>query len=174
MQDIEIHLSVLRELFKILVHFRDDVTEKLAELERVISQLPELGVPVQIAEHYEVNYGAQNIQYLRNLIAKITDKDLPEINAKTVQLEIEKNMIYQGYSNTPVCRIEGNMIYEGYSGTPVYRIEGNMIYKGYSGEPVYRIESNMIYRGYSNTPVYRIEGNIIYEGYSNTPVSRID
>ena len=155
-------IEVLRELQKFLVQFRDDIEAKSAEFNSKVMQLREIGVPIQIAEYYEANYGVQNIQHLQNLIVNITENDLPYINTQIAQFEQtfigqDKNMVYQGYSGTPFYRIEGNMIYQGYSGIPVYRIEGNMIYQGYSGIPVYRIEGNMIYKGYSGIPVNRIE-----------------
>ena len=172
MYDIKIQLSILKELQKFLVQFREDINVNSVEFTKRVTQLRETGVPVQIEDHYKANYCEQTIHYLQILIANITDNDLPYINTEIARFET--NMVYQGYSNTPIYRIEGNMIYQGYSNTPIYRIDGNMIYEGYSNEPVYRIEGNMIYEKYSGIPLYRIEGNMIYQGYSGKPVDRIE
>jgi len=176
-QEVEVHLSILKELQKFLFQFVEDIKGKSEEFNRRVMQLLETGLSIQIEENYETNYGIQTLHYLHNLIANITDNDLLYINAEIVRFEQilnNNNMVYQGYSNTPIYRIEGNMIYQGYSNTPVYRIDGNMIYKGYSNEPVYRIEGNMIYEKYSGIPIYRIERNMIYQGYSGKPVDRIE
>jgi len=119
-------------------------------------------------------YMPSTCEQIMNVVAQINERDIPFIEKHIAILEQPRNMIYKGYSGTPVYRIDGNMIYEGYNNTPVYRIEGNKIYEGYSGKIVYRIDGNMIYEGYNNTPVYRIEGKMIYEGYSGTPVNRIE
>ena len=145
MQGIEIQLSVLRELQKFLLQLIDDIREKSVGYNRRVMQLREVGVAVQIADYYEANYGVQTFQHLQNLIANITDNDLPYIKAKITQLEQgfiegDNKMVYQGHSNVPVYRIDGNMIYQGHSNMPVYRMEGNMIYIGHSNTPVYRIE----------------------------------
>ena len=127
MQDIEIQLSVLKELQKFLVQFCEDIRVKSVEFNHKVKQLREAVVAIQIAEYYEVNYGDQNIQHLQTLITNITDNDLPYINTKISQFEQMltggNNMVYQRYSGTPVYRIENNMIYEKYSGTPIHRMD---------------------------------------------------
>ena len=179
MQDIKIRLSALKELQRFLMQFCEDIREKSVEFNRRVMQLRDAVVAVQIADYYEVNFSAPNIQHLQTLVANITDNDLPYINAKITELEQllllrGKTMVYQGYSGTPLYRIEGNMVYKKYTGIPLYRIEGNMVYKEYTGIPLYRIEGNMIYEGYSGVPLFRIEGNIIYEGYSGKPLYRLE
>ena len=179
MREIEIQLSGLKNLQGFLLQFREALIEKSTEFKRKMWLLCEDGVPVQVVDNYATTYGNQNLQHLQNLIASITENDLPYINAKIAELEQlmilrGKTMVYKGYSGTPLYRIEGNMVYKEFTGIPLYRIEGNMVYKEYTGIPLYRIEGNMIYKEYTGIPLFRIEGNMIYEGYSGKILYRLE
>jgi hypothetical protein len=124
-QNIEIHLSVLKELQKFLVQFSEEIRIKSDEYNRRINQLQEIEVAVQIADYYEANYAMQNIQLLQNLIANITDVCLPQINANIAKLE--QTLIWRDTAGNIVAKQIGDRIWDN-SGNWVYEIRGNRIY----------------------------------------------
>ena len=87
MQDLELQLSALKELSGFLLKFKDDLGEIADMYNSKVRNLRDAGLPMQIADNYEANYCTSNLMHLRNLIASITDKDLPYIHANIAQFE---------------------------------------------------------------------------------------
>ena len=141
MQSIEIRLSVLKDLQKFLEQFIEDIREKSVAYNSRVGQLREAGVPVQIADYYEANYGAQNLQHLRTLITNITDIHLPYINADIAKLEQPLTM--RDTVGNIVARIIGDRIWDN-SGNWLYEFRGNRIYDS-SGNWRFELRGDRVY-----------------------------
>lgn len=87
MQDLQVQLNALMELRSFLVQFNEEIREKSVMFNAKFSAIRDSGLPAQIAANYEATYADPNLQNLRYLIANITDKDLPFVNAQIVQFE---------------------------------------------------------------------------------------
>ena len=163
MQGVELRLFVLKELQRLLLQFSEDMREKLEEFTRKVSQLRETGVAVQIADYYETNFGDQNFHHLRNLIANITDANLPYIHATINQLE--QTLIWRDTSGNIVARRIGDRIWDNY-GNWLYEIRGDRIYDT-AGNWKYEIRGgNRIYDSSGNWK-YELRGDRIYDTYGN-------
>ena len=163
MQDVELRLSVLKELQGFLVQFSEDMREKSEEFNRRICQLRETGVPVQIADNYAANYGDQTLHHLRNLVANITDVNLPYIITQINQLE--QTLIWRDTNGNIVARRIGDRIWDNY-GNWLYEIRGDRIYDT-AGNWKYEIRGgNRIYDSSGNWR-YEIRGDRIYDTYGN-------
>ena len=162
MRDIEIPLSVLKELQRFLVQFSEDIREKSVAYNRSVMQLREVGVAVQIADYYEANYAAQNLQHLQNFIAKITDIDLAYINARIAQFE--QVLIWRDTDGNIVAKRIGNRVWDN-SGNWLYEIRGDRIYNS-SGSWRYELRDDRIYDTAGNWR-YELRGDRIYDTAGN-------
>jgi hypothetical protein len=162
MQDIELRLSVLKELQRFLVQFVEEMSVKTEEFNRRVAQLHEDGVAVQIADYYEANYGAPSLQQLRNLIANIIDVTLPHIKAAINQLE--QNLIWRDTRGNIVARRRGDRILDN-SENWLYEIRGNWIYDT-SGNWRYELRGDRVYDTSGNWR-YELRGDRIYDTAGN-------
>jgi len=162
-QNIEIHLSVLKELQKFLVQFGEDIRVKSEEYTRRINQLREVDVTVQIADYYKENYATQNFQYLQILIANITDVCLPQIN--TILSKLDQTVIWRDTAGNIVAKRIGDRIWDN-SGNWLYEIRGDRIYDT-SGNWRFELRGeNRIYDTAGNWR-YELRGDRIYDTSGN-------
>ena len=162
MQAIEIRLSVLKDLQEFLMQFSEDIREKSVAFKNRVGQLLEVGVPVQIADYYEANYGAQNLQYLRTLIENITDVHLPDINADIANLE--QPLIMRDTVGNIVVKIIGDRIWDN-AGNWLYEFRGNRIYDS-SGNWKFELRGDRVYDTAGNWR-YELRGDRIYDTSGN-------
>ena len=162
MQAIEIRLSVLKDLQRFLEQFIEDIREKSVAFNNRIRKLREAGVPIQIADYYEENYGVQILQYLRNLIMNITDVHLPNINADIAKFE--KPLIMRDTAGNIVARIIGDRIWDN-SGNWLYEFRGNRIYDS-SGNWKFELRGDRVYDTAGNWR-YELRGDRIYDTSGN-------
>ena len=159
---IDIHISVLKELQKFLVHFSEDILEKSAEYKHRVEQLREAVVAVQIVDYYEAKYAIHNLQHLRNLVASITDVILPDISANIVKLE--QPFLFRDTAGNIVARKIGDRIWDN-SGNWLYEIRGNRIYDS-SSNWIYELRGDRIYDTAGNWR-YELRGDRIYDSAGN-------
>ena len=79
MNNLETQLSALKELESYLIQFNETMREKSVEFNSRFRAIRESGLAEQKANHYEAHYFDPNLQYLRYIIANLTDKDIPYI-----------------------------------------------------------------------------------------------
>ena len=168
MQNVELRLSVLKELQRYLVQFVEDMSAKSEEFNRRVGQLREDGVAVQIADYYEANYGNPSLHRLRSLVAKITDVDLPHIKSEINQLE--QTYIWRDTRGNIVARRRGDRILDN-SENWLYEIRGDRIYDPLGnwryelrGDRVYDTAGNWIYE-LRDDRIYDTSGNWLGYGY---------
>ena len=162
MRSIEIRLSVLKELRRFLLQFSGDIVAKSAEFNLRVIQLREVGISVQIADNYIANYASQNFQYLKNIVANITDVDLPHINARIAKLE--QSVIWRDTRGNIVAKKIGNRILDVY-GNWLYEIRGDRVYD-VCGNWKYELRYDRVYDTAGNWR-YELRGNRIYDTAGN-------
>ena len=87
MQDLQIQLDALMELRSFLIQYNEEMRAKSVEFNSKFWSIRESGLPSQFADNFEANYADPTLQNLRNMIAGITDRDIPYVNSLIAQFE---------------------------------------------------------------------------------------
>ena len=155
-------LSALEELRKFLVQFSEDIAEKSAEYHRRVLQMCETGIPVQVAEHYEANYGVQNLRHLQDLVVRIRDIDLPYISTEIAKFD--ETLVFRDTKGNRIVKKIGNRIWD-FSGNWLYEIRGNRVWDT-SGNWIYELRGNRVWDTSGNW-LYEIRDNRIWDTKGN-------
>jgi hypothetical protein len=87
MQDIKRQLETLYYLREFILDFRGNLLDSIQVYNNMVLRLKEVGIPREIAENYEANYYAANIQLLSQIFESFSEVDIKYIDANIYAFE---------------------------------------------------------------------------------------
>ena len=87
MQNIERQLEALYRLRDFIFDFRQNLLDSIQVYNNMVLRLKEVGIPKEIAENYEANYYAANIQLLSQIFESFSEVDIKYIDANIYAFE---------------------------------------------------------------------------------------
>ena len=87
MQDIKRQLEALYYLREFILDFRSSLLDSIQVYDNMVLRLKEVGISREIAENYEANYYAANVQLLSQIVESFSEVDIKYIDANIYAYE---------------------------------------------------------------------------------------